>query len=225
MKFDTPINMTRATHYGNNYYEVYSKKLKRIVRLFSDLEYANYLTLEMNPNVETFCEQPLEIEVLIDDEFKKAVFDFWVKYTDGHEEMQEVKYADELNGVGEKSFRSQEQIRREKKWCEERKISFVIRTDKEIYTGRFYIKNLEFLASRARRYIPIDDKFYRRLVLNALKGARKITILDMVNAEILPAGHELDYISYLYYDGTISMNICDRPIDGKMEVILWHQNQ
>lgn len=48
--------------------------------------------------------------------------------------MQEVKYEDELNGVDGKSIRSQEQIRREKKWYEERNISFAIRTDKEIYT-------------------------------------------------------------------------------------------
>lgn len=37
MHFDTPINMPRATHYGNNYWEVYSNKLKRKVCLFSNL--------------------------------------------------------------------------------------------------------------------------------------------------------------------------------------------
>lgn len=46
--------MARATHYGNNYYEVYSKKLKRIVSLFSSLEYTNFLTLEINPSVISF---------------------------------------------------------------------------------------------------------------------------------------------------------------------------
>jgi len=63
MNFEKPIDMPRATHYVNNYYEVYSKKLKRIVRMFSSLEYANFLTLEMNPAVKKFCEQTLEIEI------------------------------------------------------------------------------------------------------------------------------------------------------------------
>lgn len=54
MNFDKPNDMARATHYGNNYYEVYSKKLKRIVRLFSSLEYTNFLTLEINPSVISF---------------------------------------------------------------------------------------------------------------------------------------------------------------------------
>lgn len=220
MNFDKPIDMTRATHYGNNYYEVYSRKLKRIVRLFSSLEYANFLTLEMNPSVIKFCEQPLEIEIILEGMSKKAIFDFWVLYNDKREEMQEVKYLQELNGTDEKSLRSQEQIRREKKWCEDSKISHVIRTDEDIYSGRFFIKNLEYLAAKARRYVPVDDNYYRPLILSALKGSRKVSITDMVKYEILPTGHEMDYISYLYYKGVITMDLATRPIDGKMEVVL-----
>ena len=57
MKY-TPEEMPRGTHYGNNYYEVFSPKLRRTVRLFSNLEYNNYLSLEINPEVVSFCEQP-----------------------------------------------------------------------------------------------------------------------------------------------------------------------
>ncbi|EPR10214.1 TnsA endonuclease N-terminal domain-containing protein [Ruminiclostridium papyrosolvens] len=224
MNFDKPVDMTRATHYGNNYFEVYSRKLKRIVKLFSSLEYANFLTLEMNPFVGKFCEQPLEIEIILEDKPKKAIFDFWVLYSDKREEMQEIKYLNELNEIDEKSSRSKEQIRRQKLWCEENKISHIIRTDKDIYAGRFYIKNLEYLAAKSRRYIPLEDNFYRSLVLNTLKATKKITISDMVKFEILPIGHEMDYISYLYYEGIITMDIATRPIDGKMEVSLWQIN-
>lgn len=90
-KFNEPIKMSRSTHYGNNYWEVYSKKIGRSIKCFSNLEYENFLTLEMNPDVEYFCEQPLEIEIIIENELKKSIFDFWVKYRNNNEEFQEVK--------------------------------------------------------------------------------------------------------------------------------------
>ncbi len=224
MNFDKPIYMTRATHYGNNYYEVYSKKLNRIVRMFSSLEYANFLTLEMNPSVIKFCEQPLEIQIMLEGKPKKAIFDFWVLYNNMREEMQEVKYSQELNGNDEKSLRSNEQIRREKIWCEEHEICHVIRTDEDIYSGRFFIKNLEYLAAKSRRYIPVEDNFYRSLVIDTLKSKKKLTISDMVKFELLPIEHEIDYISYLYYKGVITMDIATKPIDGNMEIALWQIN-
>ena len=78
MNFNTPIDMPRATHYGNNYYVTYSSKLKRNVHLFSNLEYYNFLDLECDPNVVKFCEQPLQIDVILGNEVKHAIFDAWV---------------------------------------------------------------------------------------------------------------------------------------------------
>lgn len=81
-KYTNPINMTRGTHYGSNYWEVYSKKINRKVKLFSNLEYENFLSLELNPEIEYFCEQPLEVEIFLDGNKKKTIFDMWVKYKD-----------------------------------------------------------------------------------------------------------------------------------------------
>ena len=62
MEFTKPIAMQRSTHYGNNYFSVYSNKIKRVVHLFSNLEYYNFLTLETNPQVETvICLAPKSI--------------------------------------------------------------------------------------------------------------------------------------------------------------------
>ena len=37
MEFTKPIAMQRSTHYGNNYFSVYSNKIKRVVHLFSKM--------------------------------------------------------------------------------------------------------------------------------------------------------------------------------------------
>jgi hypothetical protein len=57
----TPLLMKRGSKYGSNYWEVYSPKVKRIIRLFSDLEYDHWVLVENNPSVTSFCEQPLRI--------------------------------------------------------------------------------------------------------------------------------------------------------------------
>ena len=46
MNFSKPIDMPISTHYGNNYYTVYSKKLHRICQFYSNLEYFNFLSLD-----------------------------------------------------------------------------------------------------------------------------------------------------------------------------------
>ena len=73
MEFTKPIEMPRGTHYGNNYYAVYSKKVHRVCYFYSNLEYYNFLTLEINPEVERFCEQPLKAPINIDNQLKHVV--------------------------------------------------------------------------------------------------------------------------------------------------------
>ena len=167
MKFEKPIDMPRSTHYGNNYFIVYSHKIKRNVKLYSNLEYYNFLTLEVDPNVEYFCEQPYEISINVDNMLRKAVFDIYVKYKDGREEFQEIKYKSELSEEDDASIRSQEQIRREQQWCEMNHITFVIRTEEDIIKGRFHMQNLNVIAARLRRYVLYKRKgnFGRRSML------------------------------------------------------------
>lgn len=62
MEYINPIEMPRGTHYGSNYWEAYSNKLKRKICLFSNLEYENFLSLEMNANVMKYCEQPWRLK-------------------------------------------------------------------------------------------------------------------------------------------------------------------
>ena len=180
MDFVKPIEMPRATHYGNNYFKVYSNKIKRIVNLFSNLEYYNFLTLETNPNVETFCEQPLKIEVVQNDQITHAIFDMWVRYTNGREELQEVKYEKELSGDSLEAIRSQEQIRREESWCMDNKLNFVVRTEKDIIKGRFYIKNLNIIASKIRRYVPLEGEYYNPRILDVLMKNQVLTINELI---------------------------------------------
>ena len=52
----TPLIKTRTGRYGNNHWLVFSPKLKRDVNLFSDLEFDNWVLIETDPTVVTFCD-------------------------------------------------------------------------------------------------------------------------------------------------------------------------
>ncbi len=223
MRFDKPIDMPRSTHYGNNYFIVYSHKIKRNVKLYSNLEYYNFLTLEVDPNIEYFCEQPYEISINIGNTLRKAVFDMYVKYKDGREEFQEIKYKSELSEEDDASIRSQEQIRREQQWCEMNHITFVIRTEEDIIKGRFHMQNLNVIAARLRRYVPTESAYYNGLIKKTLKK-NCLTIQDMIEHKLLPIQHELDHICYLYSEGIIQMDIENQPLDNRLEIQICRNN-
>lgn len=219
MKFEKPLEMPRGTHYGSNYFIVYSKKIGRVMKFYSSLEYYNFLTLEMNPSVVMFCEQPCEIRLFNDLKDEKAIPDLWVKYKDGTEEFQEVKYSSELVGEDAASLRSQEQIRREKIWCKNNQIGFKVRTEKEISLGRCYVMNLELLAAKNRIYQPIGNEYYTEILRKTLEDGKK-TVEELIKMEILPQGKHWEHLSYLYYIGFVSMNIENHPLSNRTEVLL-----
>lgn len=223
MEFTKPIEMPRGTHYGSNYFIVYSKKIDRIMKFYSSLEYYNFLTLEMDPLVETFCEQPCEILIIVDGKKQKAVPDMWVRYKDGSEEFQEVKYSAEINGEDEAALRSQEQIKREEAWCKNNNVGFHVRTEKEISPGRCYISNLEILAAKNRIYQPAGNEEYTDMLKQVIKSD-KVSVENLIEKDVLPYRAAWEHLSYLFYLGIISMDINNRPLDNKTEVWLCQKN-
>lgn len=221
-KYTNPINMTRGTHYGSNYWEVYSKKINRKVKLFSNLEYENFLSLELNPEIEYFCEQPLEVEIFLDGNKKKTIFDMWVKYKDGREEFQEVKYLSEINGDTEKSIRTKKQIEVQRKWCSDNNQNYVIRTDNDIQKGRFTIRNLKLIAGRIRRYDIPNRSYSQEKLVNYITKQEGAIIKDLFESSILPIGKELEFLCLMHYLGVIRLEIDDKPINKDTGVRIWH---
>lgn len=77
-RYEEPIFRLRSSSYGSNYWVFHSRKLRRRVAVFSNLEYENILTLEMNPDVEWYCEYPLETTVYIGGKESKVLFNAWI---------------------------------------------------------------------------------------------------------------------------------------------------
>ena len=144
----------------------------------------------------------------------------WVKYRDGREELQEVKYNSELAGNDKSAIRSQEQIKREETWCKTNNIDFVVRTDKNISNGRFFLDNANVIAARLRHYIPNEDKYYNPYIINTLENHKKLTIEELIENNFLPINNEITHLCYMYEKGMIDLNINDKPLNFKTEVTL-----
>jgi hypothetical protein len=111
----TPIDMKQSMKFGSEYWEVFSPKINRIAKFFSDLEYDHRVLVVTNPFIKTFCEQPLRIKQKINGKFVVSIIDMWVLYEDDAECFVEVKYANDA--VSDE--RSKNAIGAQKLWCQE----------------------------------------------------------------------------------------------------------
>lgn len=218
-RYTEPISMPRATHYGNNYWIFESKKLHRRVTAYSNLEYENLLCLEMDANVRYFCEQPYEAHIFVGGKEYKTVFDVWVAYQDGTEEFQEVKYATELKAETQKGERIRKQIAVQSAWCIQNSFQYTVRTEKEIELGQFYIRNINLLAAKARRFATPSQNA-DNILINYLQSLGKTTVGYLVSSGRFEHNRTLDYLADLYYRGIISFgNIEDECISNRTVVI------
>jgi len=82
-----PLVTNISKKYGNNRWKTKSLKIDREVFLYSDLEYDYWLTVECNPSVIKFCEQPFLIKLPYNNTIRTSIPDMWILYDNGDEEM------------------------------------------------------------------------------------------------------------------------------------------
>lgn len=217
-RYEKPIFMARGTHYGNNYWQFESRKLHRRVTAFSNLEYENLLILEMDANVEWYCEQPFETTVFVGDKEYKTVFDVYVLYKNGEEEFQEVKYQEELDSDTPQGERSRNQIVVQKNWCLQNNFNYNLRTNYDIEKGEFYIRNLSVLSAKARRF-HVRNKSADNAIIQYLKEISTTTIGYLCSSGRFEFNRTIDYLADLFYRGIIDFNdIQNQCLTNKTEV-------
>lgn len=202
MDYTTPVKMTRDTHYGSNYYEFLSRKLNRIVTAFSSLEYWNQICLEMDYRVDKYCEQPLETDVFFDGKTYRTIFDVWVRYKNGKEEFQEIKYAEDLeseNAIWERNYK---QIAIQKAWCEQNGKAFIVKTNRDIILGTHYIRNILFLYPKVLR-LERTDIVAEKHILKFIGDRGTASVGHLINSGIISAQNGIDVLANLFYKGNI----------------------
>ena len=97
-------------------------------------------------------------------------------------------------------------------------IAYTVRTDSIIMPGSFTIRNLEWLAAKARRYSKTND-VVRKVLISYLKENGKLTIGQLYASGNLTYKNGLDLLADMYYRGEIFINNIDsEQISNKTEV-------
>lgn len=224
-RYTTPIDMKRATHYGNNYWIFFSEKLGRTVKAFSNLEFYNLITLEMNSNVEYYCEQPCRFAETITTDIgslknKECIPDVYVYYRDGLEEIQEVKYSSEIKSDSKNGLRDREQIKAEEQWCARTGLHFKLRTERVIIDGKFFIQNLMILSRRVLQAHGHVNFRIRCKVMTVLTKNPHATVQTLIDAGCFSDGDPMTVLAVMYYDGRIDLLMKNHPLDLDVEVKL-----
>lgn len=215
----TPILIKRSSKYGNNYWESYSQKLNRNVRLFSDLEYDHWVLIETNPTVLTFCEQPLEIEYFYNGDIAKSIPDMWVQYKDDSQCFIEIKYSKDLSSKSKNFERTNRQINIQRSYCNELGIKHNVCTEKEIRSDGILLSNMKMLLPYIKnRVCPIDSD--KKRVMDVIRFNGNKATIGMIHTSIndIESVRIRESIFYLLYQGIIFGNLDKIPYSKNTEV-------
>lgn len=205
-RYEKPIEHKRSKKYGNNYYQFRSRKLGRIVTAYSNLEYYNLIALEMNSEVEWYCEQPVEACVFDNmGNVERCYPDVYVYYRSGMEEIQEVKYSAEYEGDTEEVGRAWSQRRKEENWSTTNGMAFAVRTEKDLITGKSS-QNLRYLCNRIRIERTPDEELQRDILACIDKtSSQEVSIRSVADLLNIPYGRIMDCIAYMFWKGNIDI--------------------
>ena len=132
-------------------------------------------------------------------------------YKNGEEVFQGVSYKDKT------SIKSKSQIGAMAMWCIQNNQRFSFCNETTIEKGQFYIRNLNVLSARARRF-TINSKNADVTIINYLKSIDVATIGYLESSGRFEKNKTLDYIADLFYRGIITLhNIENECISNTME--------
>lgn len=164
----SPRSLGMFSQYAHNRWQVFSPKENRPVILYSNLEYDHWALVELNPDIERFCEQPLKIQIKLPVGLVTTTFDMWLRWKSGREEFREVKHESDLHDPSP-GARAARQTAAQRRWCELNDKDYTIVTDKIIRSNSIYLSNCKMIVRhwsgvRAIDLTPYCEKVLLRLL-------------------------------------------------------------
>ncbi|MEK3995011.1 TnsA endonuclease N-terminal domain-containing protein [Psychrobacillus sp. FSL K6-2365] len=209
-----PIIHNGSNKFGNNRWKSNSIKIHRDVFLYSDLEYDNWLLVECNPKVITFCEQPFEIILPYKSQIRKSIPDMWILYDNGDEEIVEVKYASDLEKP-----KVIEQIEIQQQWCKNKNLKHRVSTDVNIRNSKTLLSNYKFIIKMLKNHRKVNSNFqtqlYNDLVVNSHIKLSEYSVYNEFSSKDI-----LNTIAFLLFHGDILADLSDNHFGLNMEVSL-----
>ena len=203
----------KSKHYGNNRWFTESLKLKRLIHLYSDLEYDHWVLTETNPHVESFCEQPVN-NALNQQPF---VFDMWIKWKNAKHVFVEVKYENKLNpSSGKFDQKALDSVQRKADWCQRNGFEFQIVTELQIRNNQIYLENMKRLIGFLKN--GEIDIFTHETILKTIRTIHKTSLEGLIRTGGWDSQIVFQFLSTAVVRGEIHTNLDTEPLSKFTEV-------
>ncbi len=172
--YTIPVVSGLHTQYHTDRWKVYSPKLGRDATFYGTAAYLHWLLIEADPDVETFCEQPLKIKIRLPLGEVTTLFDIWIKSKSGKEEFRAIR-----SNKPDAASRASRQIEAQRFWCEMQGIEYSIVTSTTITSNPAYLSNCKFLI---RYVVGLRDRkttSIRGRILDCLSSINAFSMADM----------------------------------------------
>ncbi len=214
-----PLQIKRSSRFGSSYWEVFSVKANRIIQLFGDLQYDNWVLVESNPKIKSFCENPNVTNYVRYGKEREPFYDMWVQWDDFSEELIKVYRIKELSSTNNNFDNLKNIIKHQENWCIKKGYKFSVITENEIRNNTILLDNLKIIIAYTRNKsyaVEIDT----RKIINAIQnGQNSIQSIEKYLL-FLPTYKILEAFSWLIFSGIISSDIDIKPLNPNTKVWL-----
>lgn len=170
-----PFNGTRVipdrVKKVGNYWDVYSLKAGRPLRLYSDLVYYFWVLIEGDPTITDLCEYPLRVRAKVDGRWFTSVLDMWYRTSNGSEVVCAIKSTRQLLGLGNRS-RLRREMAAQFVWASQHQIPYCVTTEQLIWANPHFLSNWIYILSflRGDGLQRFDDDLGKRIVRSIAAG-------------------------------------------------------
>jgi hypothetical protein len=135
-----PLWTPKRERCTSNLWQVYSPKINRRLKLFSDMDYHHWILVEATPDIVAFCERPVEVLGLLDGKSSSSYINMWILWRNGTEEYRTLIRANKIEEI-ENRPKLKRQLDVQRSWCQRREVIYNIITDQEIYANKLLLHN------------------------------------------------------------------------------------
>lgn len=217
-RYSSPVWTPRRGSYGNNQWITFSPKLDRRVCLYSDLEYFHWLLVEATPDIETYCEQPLEMRSSVLGRDAKSIIDMWVRFRDGTEEYREVKYGQDLIEGGGR-HRVVRQLAVQRAWCSRHQVSHVVMEESAILANPLLLENWRTIITHLTIHRNLTTSGIESSMQRLLASSGPISIGELSRQFVGPSPLQVHTAAFrLLHGGAVTAPLDTQPLSYRLTV-------
>lgn len=189
----------------------YSPKLHRHIVFNSLMEYRNWLVVECNPYVKCFNECTLEVQIPYNNKNVAIIFDMWVQYIGGEEELIQLQYEDDFLQSSSLSLHGLKIV---KSWCQENGYTYSLVSNTGNYANELYLRNLETIIIAVECLQEHFDLVLQHKLLEIL-AVKEYTIIELCNITSENRVQVTHMICWLLYTGICNTDLLKTPINDQ----------